>query len=132
MWTRAHIDELIPHIKQIAESLPPPPAHLLWLNWHPPVRSTDMVFSKEDNIYIALYGSWRSILDTPKYENWATNWMQKMAHLSTGIQLADENLHKRTAQFLSEENLQKLERVRQERDPHRLFNAWHSHPTVLG
>ncbi len=128
MWTNAHIDELIPHLKQIATTLPPAPAHVLWLNWFPPENRPDMSFSMEDNIYIALYGAWKSEKDTAKYSSWATDHMQKMSYLSSGIQLADENLHKRTARFMSEDHLKKLDAIRQDYDPQGLFNAWHSRP----
>jgi hypothetical protein len=52
-----------------------------------------------------------------------------MNHLSTGIQLADEGLHKRTSPFVANENLAKLDQIRAERDKNGLFNAWHSRPS---
>ena len=126
MWTSASIDDLMPYLKEISKTLPPPPAHFLWLNWQPPRRKTQMAFSMEDNIYLALYGSWASPKDTPQYENWATGHMKNMEHLATGIQLADENLHRRTARFVSDESLKKLTDIRAQRDPKGLFNEWHS------
>ncbi|QQS28680.1 MAG: FAD-binding oxidoreductase [Sphingobacteriales bacterium] len=128
MWTKAHISELMPHLKQIAETLPPPPSHVLWLNWFPPERQTDMAFSMEDNIYISLYSAWRQAKDNARYGNWATNCMKNMEYLSSGIQLADENLHHRTAKFVSNEHLLKLDKVRSSRDKFGLFNTWHSRP----
>ena len=112
----------MPFIKEIAATLPPPPSHVLWLNWQPPTRRQDMAFSKEDNIYIALYGSWRSAADTVQYGNWATDWMRKMAHLSSGIQLAGENLHNRTATFMAAPHLAQLDDIRAQRDPQGLFH----------
>jgi hypothetical protein len=56
--------------------------------------------------------------------------MRKMQHLSTGIQLADENLHKRTASFLSDKNLKKIQDIRVEKDPNGLFYEWHSRPEI--
>ena len=126
MWTNASIDDLMPYLKEISKTLPPPPAHFLWLNWQPPRRKTQMAFSMEDNIYLALYGAWASPKDTPQYENWATGHMKNMEHLATGIQLADENLHRRTARFVSDESLKKLTDIRANRDPKGLFNEWHS------
>jgi FAD/FMN-containing dehydrogenase len=126
MWTHAPIQDLMPHLKNIAATLPPAPAHLLWLNWQPPQQRPDMAFSMEDNIYIALYGAWKNAADTPKYGDWATNWMQKMAPLGTGIQLADESLHTRTARFLSDAHLARLQGIRQQRDPNKVFQEWHS------
>ncbi len=130
MWTGAHVKDLLSYLKHISETLPPPPAHVLWLNWHPPTQRQDMAFSMEDKIYIALYGAWKSAKETPQYGNWATGHMTKMAHLATGIQLADENLHKRTARFVEDSHLLKLDAIRAERDPNKLFNAWHSRPKI--
>ncbi|MEN9613197.1 MAG: hypothetical protein RLZZ628_4011, partial [Bacteroidota bacterium] len=121
MWTHAPIEDLMPFLKEIARTLPPAPSHFLWLNWHPGNIKTDMAYSKEDKIYLALYGNWKNAADTPLYENWAVQMMQKMAHLSTGIQLADEGLHKRTAPFLSDNHLKKIQAIRTEIDPNKLF-----------
>ncbi len=129
MWTRANIKDLMPHLKRISETLPPSPAHVLWLNWQPPVQRQDMAFSIEDQIYIALYGSWKSANDTPQYVDWATDNMKQMAHLATGIQLADENLHNRPARFLKDTHLQKLDIIRSNYDPTGVFNEWHSRPS---
>jgi FAD binding domain len=126
MWTKAHIDDLLPYLKDIAATLPPAPAHVLWLNWQNIPARQDMAFSMEDNIYIALYGSWKHAKDTPLYDNWAYNHVKKMEHLSTGIQLADEGLHKRPARFVQDANLLKLNEIREVRDPEQVFNRWHS------
>jgi FAD binding domain len=130
MWTGADIKDLMPYLKHISETLPPPPAHVLWLNWQPPIQRQDMAFSMEDKIYIALYGAWKSPKDTPQYGHWATDHLNKMAHLGSGIQLADENLHNRTARFVADDHLQKLDAIRAQRDESGLFNAWHSRPKV--
>lgn len=130
MWTNAGIDDLLPHLKNIAATLPPAPAHFLWLNWYPPVERQNMAFSMENNTYLALYGCWKSAADTAKYGNWATEHVRKMEHLGTGIQLADENLHNRTARFVKDAHLQKLDAIRAQRDGSGVFNAWHSRPQV--
>ena len=130
MWTHSSLDDLMPFIKEIARTLPPPPSHMLWLNWHPGQIQSDMAYSNEDNIYIALYTIWKNAGDTSKYGDWAASMMSKMNHMSTGIQLADEGLHKRTAPFLSDANLKKVQQIRAERDPKGLFNEWHSRPEI--
>lgn len=130
MWTHSPIEELMPYIKEIAATLPPAPSHFLWLNWHPGNIKTDMVYSNEDAIYLALYANWKNTADTAKYGDWAVNIMHKMSHLSTGIQLADEGLHKRTAPFLSDAHLKKIQQIRAERDPKGLFHEWHSRPEI--
>ncbi|MEO1437491.1 MAG: FAD-binding protein, partial [Bacteroidota bacterium] len=73
MWTHASIDDLLPYIKEIAATLPPPPSHFLWLNWHPGALNEDMAYSNEDNIYLSLYSCWKEVSDTHLYENWASN-----------------------------------------------------------
>jgi FAD binding domain len=126
MWTNASIDELLPHLKNIATTLPPAPSHFLWLNWSPPIKRQNMAFSMENNTYLALYGCWKNAADTEKYANWATDNVKKMEHLGTGIQLADENLHNRPARFVSDVHLQKLDEIRAARDKNGLFHEWHS------
>jgi hypothetical protein len=130
MWTNAHIDDLLPHLKGIAATLPPAPSHFLWLNWYPPVERQNMAFSMENNTYLALYGCWQCAAYNTKYGNWATDHVRKMEHLGVGIQLADENLQNRTARFLKDDHLQKLDLIRDERDPSGVFNAWHSRPQL--
>ncbi|MEY4927784.1 MAG: hypothetical protein RI894_2220 [Bacteroidota bacterium] len=130
MWTRASATELLPHLTEIVASLPPAPAHLLWLNWCPPARP-DMAFSVEDQTYLALYGCYKTAAETEKYGTWASEQVGKMAHLSTGIQLADEGLHLRSGRFLSDANRQKMSEIRYERDRNGLFNEWHSSPSNM-
>lgn len=128
MWTHASIEDLLPYIKEISETLPPAPSHFLWLNWQPGDLNADMAYSQEDNIYMSLYSCWKNPADTSIYGNWASEIARKMEHLSTGIQLADEALHKRTASFMTEENLQRVQSIRSQRDPNGLFYEWHSKP----
>ncbi len=126
MWTHASIDDLLPYLKEIAATLPPAPSHFLWLNWYPDPLDTDMAYSKEDDIYLALYSCWKNQKDTPKYTNWASDMVRKMQHFSSGIQLADEGLHKRSDKFMSDENFKRIQAIREQRDPNHLFMEWHS------
>ncbi len=87
-----------------------------------------MAYSLEDEIYLALYGVWKHADDDEKkYSGWAQSSMTAMAHLQTGIQLADENLGARPpAPFASAEAMERLDRVRAEYDPPqgRFFYSW--------
>ena len=65
LWTHAGAEELLPHIQRIADTMPAPPAHLLWLNWAvnwrspgPPANLPDMAYTVEDRTYLAFYGGW--------------------------------------------------------------------------
>lgn len=128
MWTHASLEQLLPAMRRIVDTLPPPPSHALWLNWAPSQPRPDMAFSMEDQIYIALYGAWKRAEDDAKYGNWATDRMREFEGLSVGIQLADENLGNRTARFVSDESLKRLDEVRSRWDPNGRFHAWQSRP----
>ncbi|EFG79338.1 FAD binding domain protein [Mycobacterium parascrofulaceum ATCC BAA-614] len=124
MWTSAPAADLLPGIRTILDTLPPHPAHFLWLNWGPIPPRQDMAYSIEGDIYLALYGSWKDPADEAKYADWARSNMAAMSEFAIGIQLADENLGQRPARFASDAAMAKLDRVRAEYDPDNLFNSW--------
>jgi FAD/FMN-containing dehydrogenase len=129
MWTHAQVDDLLPGLHRIAETLPEAPSHMLWMNWGPitPERP-EMAYSVEDDTYIALYGVWEDAANDDGNVAWVEDRMREMEHLSTGIQLADENLGRRPARFVSDENLTRLDEVRSKYDPDGLFHPWMGRP----
>lgn len=124
MWTSAPAADLLPGIRRILETMPPHPAHFLWLNWGPSPARPDMAYSVEAEIYLALYSGWMDEADDEKYADWPRLNMAEMAHLATGIQLADENLGQRPAKFATDEAMARLDRVRAAYDPDGRFYAW--------
>lgn len=128
MWTHAPVEDLLPGLRKIAATLPEAPSHMLWMNWGPSPPRPEMAYSVEDETYIALYGVWRDADDDAANVAWATERMAEMAPLASGIQLADENLGRRPARFVSEANLARLDRVRERYDPDGLFHAWMGRP----
>ncbi|BBZ44179.1 FAD-binding oxidoreductase [Mycobacterium parmense] len=124
MWTSASAAELLPGIHGILATMPPHPSHFLWLNWGPSPPRQDMAYSVEDEIYLALYGSWKDPADDDRYGDWARSNMAAMSHLATGIQLADENLGRRPARFATDAAMARLDEVRAAYDPDGLFNSW--------
>jgi FAD/FMN-containing dehydrogenase len=132
MWTHAPIEQLLPGLRRIAETMPRAPSHMLWMNWQPhsspgatpaPERP-DMAYSVEDDTYIALYGVWQDPSEDVAGVAWATERMREMEPFASGIQLADENLGERQARFLSEEHMTRLERLRGKYDPEARFHSW--------
>ena len=124
MWTCAPAPDLIPGIRRILETMPPHPAHFLWLNWGPSPARQDMAYSVEAEIYLALYGGWLDEADDEKYADWPRSNMVEMAHLAAGIQLADENLGLRPAKFATDEAMARLDKVRAAYDPDGRFYSW--------
>ena len=90
-----------------------------------------MAFSVEDETYLALYGVWKDASDDERYAPWATEGMLRMSHLSTGCQLADENLRQRRARFLTDEHRAKLKQIRAARDPEDRFYDYAEAPLVV-
>ncbi len=128
MWTHAGIEDLLPSLKRIAETLPPAPSHALWLNWMPPKTRPAMAYSIEDDIYLALYGVWKQAKDDAKIALWPEQRLREMEHLASGCQLADENLGQRPARFVIETNMKKLDQLRALHDPQSRFQPWMGRP----
>lgn len=126
LWTNAPMEQLLPGLHRIADTLPPMPSHVLMMSWHPPEKRQDMAFSVEGKHYLALYGEWKDPQDDARYASWATDNIKPMEHLGVGIQLADENLGRRRARFLSQENKTRLQAIRAHYDPDGLFHSWKS------
>ena len=105
MWTHAPIEELLPGLRRIADTLPTAPSHMLWMNWGPSPARPEMAYSVEDDTYIALYGASAAPTGDAAVTSWATERMRELEPLSSGIQLADENLGRRPARFVSDERL---------------------------
>jgi FAD/FMN-containing dehydrogenase len=128
MWTHAPVEELLPGLRRIAETLPEAPSHMLWMNWGPCPERPQMAFSVEDDTYIAAYGVWRDPGSDEANVAWATERMREMEPAASGIQLADENLGLRPGRFVTEENLARLDRVREDYDPDGIFHPWMGRP----
>ncbi|MEL0027360.1 MAG: FAD-binding oxidoreductase [Perlucidibaca sp.] len=124
IWTDAPVAELLPGLRHVADTMPPAPSHALWLNWYPPAQREDMAFSLEANRYFAVYGEWREAADDARYGDWATDCMRRMEAHGVGIQLADENLGRRPARFMADDNLRRLDAIRAARDPQGRFRPW--------
>lgn len=124
IWTHAPADELLPGLRRAAATIPEAPSHLLWMNWGPSPTRPDMAYSVEDDVYIAAYAVWRDPVDDAANLAWAAERIGEMAPLSSGIQLADENLAVRPARFAADANMVRLDELRAKHDPDCLFHPW--------
>jgi hypothetical protein len=128
MWTHAPVAELLPGLRRIGEEVPAAPSHMLWMNWGASPERQEMAYSVEDETYIALYAVWSDAAGDAANIAWAEDNMRAMEHLASGIQLADENLGRRPARFLSDANYERIDRVRAQYDPDGLFHTWMGRP----
>jgi FAD/FMN-containing dehydrogenase len=124
MFTSASAEELLPGIRRIIETMPPHPSHFIFTGWKTSPDRADKVYGLEDEIYLALYTIWQDPADDERYRDWAASNMAAMSHLATGIALADENLCRRPARFITEPNMIRLEKVRATYDPAGRFHSW--------
>jgi FAD/FMN-containing dehydrogenase len=124
MFTSAPADALLPGIRKIIQTLPPHPSHFVFAGWKPSADRTEMVYGVEDEIYLGLYTAWHDAADDARYGDWAPSNMAAMSHLATGISLADENLARRSATFITEPNMTRLDRVRAAYDASGMFHTW--------
>lgn len=122
LWTHASADDLLPHIQRIADTMPAPPAHFLWLNWAPPAGLPDMAYTVEDRTYLAFYGGWLDDGDGVATTRWARDNAAAMQSVSSGVQFADDP--GRPSRAISEAAQSRLEGVRAVHDPHGRFNRW--------
>ena len=130
MWTHASFDDLQPGLKSIQAAFPPAPSHLVWFPWTLTPSRPSMAYSVEDELYIALYGAWDDAADDRKYANFVTDHMRAMENVSSGVQLADENLINRPRYFVTPQNLQRLDRIWAEFDRDNLFVSWLGRPAA--
>jgi FAD/FMN-containing dehydrogenase len=124
MFTSASAEELLPGIRKIIETMPPHPSHFVFAGWKPSSDRAEMVYGLEDEVYLALYTAWHDPADDHRYGDWAPSNMAAMSHLATGISLADENLGRRPAKFITDPNMARLDKVRSVYDPDRRFHSW--------
>jgi hypothetical protein len=124
MWMDEPIDPILPILRTVADTQPPHPSHGLWLNWNAPPQRTDMAFSIEYRTYLALYCGLGKGVDEAAHVNWATDHMRALEPWSKGIQLADENLARRPARFVSDANMARLDTARAKYDPQGRFHPW--------
>ena len=124
MWTNASADILLPGMRKIVETMPPAPSHMMWMLWGPTQPRSDMSFSVESDLYIALYGISLDAAGEATSQAWVTGRMRELENFADGIQLADENLEARPFRFLTDTNFQRLQAIRSQRYPNGLFHSF--------
>ena len=78
MWTNASADDLLPGMRKIVETMPPAPSHMMWMLWGPTQPRSDMSFSMESDLYIALYGISLDAAGEATSQAWVTERMREL------------------------------------------------------
>jgi FAD/FMN-containing dehydrogenase len=120
VWTDAGADELVPIVDDLLATVPSALSHVLWYQWHPQ-EFEDAATSIQGNIYLAAYAGWESATEDVAMKAWPREHMERLAPISNGTALADENLVARPSRYLSPENERHLEELRRKHDPEGRF-----------
>lgn len=125
VWLKGAVEPTLPTIRKITETQPDAPSHALWQIWNPAETTfPDMAYSLDGEIYFALYGAAKKGSNPGYAADWATEGARALEPHSVGIQLGDENLARRPAQFFQPENFARFQEIRQKYDPESLFNHY--------
>jgi len=124
IYTNASADELVPYMRELFSSLPSAHSHIFWWNWGPLRELPDMALSIQGNIYLACYSVWDDEAEDETMERWVVDQMRRVEHLAVGSKMNDENMARRPARYFSDAASERLERLRAQYDPQRLFASF--------
>ncbi|HTU28770.1 MAG TPA: FAD-binding oxidoreductase [Solirubrobacteraceae bacterium] len=123
MWTNAGPDELVPAVAELYDTIPEGASHVFWYAWREQALP-DAAISVQGTLYLAAFGGWTDPAESEAMLAWPADQMRRLEPLSRGIQLADENLVRRPARYLIDENAARLEELRARFDPEGRFLSY--------
>jgi FAD/FMN-containing dehydrogenase len=130
IWVNSPVEKLLPGIQKIVDTLPAAPSWLYWMTWSRTVPGkplADMAFDLQEDASMALYAAGADPADDDALAAWVVERMRELEPMSSGTQLADENLGRRPQKFMSDDHMARLAEIRAVRDPEGRFNSW-MHP----
>jgi len=126
LWTSKSADEMLPFLHEAIDNLPTDQSSMMWYHWPAEDLPTDAALLHAD-VLIFCYVTYEDGDRDAEYQSWVTALMAKYQHLSEGTQCSDENFGARFFQPLTKENMEKLERLRDQHDPKHMFHGF-PHP----
>jgi FAD/FMN-containing dehydrogenase len=100
---------------------------MTWSRTVPGKPLADMAFDLQEDASMALYAAGADPADDDALAAWVVERMRELEPMSSGTQLADENLGRRPQKFMSDDHMARLAEIRAARDPEGRFNSW-MHP----
>ena len=124
-WTDAPAEVLAPLLMDIWRGLDTRHSFSIWYGWAPHRVLPDMAFSVEGNVYVATYLIYEGASDDERYRAEVHDRTAAIASSGgVGVYLGDTDFTRRPDRFLSDEHLHRLEAIRAERDPQRMFASY--------
>jgi FAD/FMN-containing dehydrogenase len=124
-WTDAPAEVLGPPLLRLWRELDTEHSFSIWYGWAPHRPLPDMAFSVEANVYVATYAIYENEADDERYRSWVHERTAAVAlRCGAGAYLGDTDFTRRHDRFLSDENFERLQRVRQRWDPAGRFASY--------
>ena len=120
-WIDADAETAIPLLRDAFLTWPTRQSFTLWFSMAPLRPLPDMAFSLQTEVYLAAYTVAAVEADDPVCRGWVDEQFGQLQPVTAGQYLGDSDLSHRQVRFLSDENYARLQRIRADRDPDRLF-----------
>ena len=121
MWTGASMEELLPGIRALADTM----TRSSFVMWHvigaDPEPDPTMFHSMHDRYNVSVYAVYDDPDDDVSVGRWPQERIEEFGTLARGIQLNDENLAARSGPVCSPAAATRYERIRAVHDPDGLF-----------
>jgi FAD/FMN-containing dehydrogenase len=124
-WTDAPAEVLAPLLLDIWRALDTEHSFSIWYGWAPTRPLPDMAFSVEANVYVATYLIHADAADDETYRSRVHTQTAAIAAAGgAGVYLGDTDFTRRPDRFLSDAHFRRLEQIRDQRDPGRVFASY--------
>ena len=120
-WLTGPADEVVPAMRRAYTTLPNAKSFTIWFSMAPLRRLPDMAFSLQTEIYLASYVVWQDPAQDAANREWLASVMTDLQPVTAGQYLGDGDLSRRQLRVLSDDAWERLQEIREERDPDGLF-----------
>ena len=121
IWTSAPSDQIVPLMRDVFTNFTEPKSYLFWQCWGPVHDTTNMAYSVQGNIYIAINAVYLDPAHDERNMAWAVSQTKKLGSIAVGAQMNDENMTLHPQRYLSAASAMRLEALRAKHDPERRF-----------
>jgi len=123
-WLQGDTDEVVQRMRECFVSLPNATSYTLWFSMAPLRTLPDMALSLQSEVYFACYVNWTDAADEATNRGWLAARMKELEPVTIGQYLGDSDFSTRRLKFMADENYTRLEQLRNNYDPDRLFHAY--------
>ena len=128
IWAEPDRDGFIAAAKTVFETLPSDRSHAIWAPWVEQ-RKDGAAFGLQSRLSMNVYAVYEDEADDQAMMDWHLPAMARIAPFSNGGgKVNDSNLYERPMKVLSDESAARLEDLRDQYDPDRLFTSYPHKP----